>query len=258
MKTKNKTQYFIILFILIFIIIGIVFFLNKKETSNDVSLKNENIEENNNIKEIEPEGNNLSEQEKAQIEELKNNSGITGDTQLYEVQKDYNDTEIAIVKPSIKYKVAFSGMIKKQKPEIAELDSIVLENHPKNAGIWVEDDSRTKFLELINNNTDSVYEINEKGYLRIKNKDTQNESDKKLEKIINGNILYIFSVSSTCYIVDDVTGEILDYCFESLDKYQTYEYFSDEDKCIVFVTENKNKLLSETEIFESLLNLISE
>lgn len=253
---KKKTKYYIILSIIIFILICIIVVLNKKETSIDVSLKNENTKLGNNINEIKSEMNNLTEQEEEQIEELKKNSGIIGDTQLYEVQKDYNDTEIVIVRPSIKYKVAFSGMIKKQKPEIAELDNIVSENHPKNAGIWVEKDSRTKFLELINSNTDSVYEINEKGYLKIKNKDSQNDNDKELEKIINGNMLYIFSISSTCYIVDDVTGEILDYCFEDMDEYQTYEYFSNEDRCIIFVTENKTKLLSQTEIFESLLNLV--
>ena len=59
-----------------------------------------------------------------------------------------------------------------------------------------------------------------------------------------------------CYIVDDITGEILDYSFEDMDKYQTFEYFEDENKKIIFITENKSNQLKENEIIESLLNIL--
>ena len=71
-------------------------------------------------------------------------------------------------------------------------------------------------------------------------------------KIFNNFELYI---ENDYYIVDDVTGEILDYNFENMDKYQTYEYFEDNDRIIVFVTENSSNVLTESEIFESLINL---
>jgi len=81
-------------------------------------------------------------------------------------------------------------------------------------------------------------------------------NDKKIKNIINGKKQYIFSISSLCYIVDDITGEILDYSFEDMDKYQTFEYFEDENKKIIFITENKSNQLKENEIIESVLNIL--
>lgn len=270
MILKNKTNIFIIFLIMILVIVGIItiLVLHNRETLRDVSFKNNNEsqdDENSNdniinksieISEVIPEEDKLPEEKKEQISEIKTNLGITGNSELYEIQNN-NNIEIPVIKASVKYKVAFSGMIKNKKPEINEIDNIIKENHPKYAGIWIDSNSREKFLELVKNNTKSTYVIDENGYLKIKNKNQQNENDKKIENIINGNKLYIFSISSTCYIVDDVTGEILDYCFENLDRYQTYEYFNDDDKYVIFVTENKNNLLKENEIFESLVRLIS-
>ena len=68
------------------------------------------------------------------------------------------------------------------------------------------------------------------------------------------NSLYL---SSVCYIVDEVTGEILDYNFENMDKYQTYEYFEDDEKCIVFINQNTNGQLSDSEIFESIVKVLA-
>ena len=61
---------------------------------------------------------------------------------------------------------------------------------------------------------------------------------------------------SVCYIVDNLTGEIWDYNFENMDKYQTYEYFEDNDKMIIFITENTNNLLSNSDIFNSIIELM--
>ena len=86
-------------------------------------------------------------------------------------------------------------------------------------------------------------------------KNNQNDNDKKIEKIIKGKKQYILDISSVCYIVDDITGEILDYNFENMDKYQTYEYFEDSNKSIVFITENSTNILTNLEIFESIIKL---
>ena len=77
----------------------------------------------------------------------------------------------------------------------------------------------------------------------------------EIEEIINGNKLYIIDISSTCYIVDEITGEILDYNFEDMDEYQTYQYFEDGDKKIIFITENQNNQLTVKEIIESVIEL---
>ena len=59
----------------------------------------------------------------------------------------------------------------------------------------------------------------------------------------NGDKIYSITISSKCYIVDEITGEIQDYSFEDMDEYQTYEYFEDEEKMIICITENINKQL---------------
>lgn len=160
MKIKYKKICIIILMCII-ITIGAVAFLNKEETFENVSSL-ENQYEHQEINEIIKENSELStEEEKQKIDEIKTSFGITGDTDLYEVQKGYNNTEIAVVKPSIKYKVAFAGMIQNEKPTISELDSIIQNNHPKYTGIWIENNSREKFLKLLKNQTKAEYKIDD-------------------------------------------------------------------------------------------------
>ena len=245
---KRRIIYFIILlFIFILSIFGI--FIIKKTNNHDKDEKK--------INQIQNEEKNVSNEEIKDLENLKIQSGIEGDTSLYEVQKDYNNSQVAVIKPSIKYKVAFAGMINKRQPEFNELDTIIKTKHPQNCGIWIEKDSQDEFLNLIKSQTNFEYKINENGYISIQSKNKQNEIDKKLEKIINGNKLYIISFSSVYYIVDDISGEILDYNFEKIDKYQIYEYIEDNDKSIIFISENSNNILDKNDIFTSLIDLIS-
>ena len=73
--------------------------------------------------------------------------------------------------------------------------------------------------------------------------------------MITGKKLYMIRISSICYIVDDVSGEILDYNFEDMDYLQIYEYFKDDDKTLIFINENKESQLSEEKIINSLFKL---
>lgn len=237
-----KKKIFIGIIIILVIIIAIIFVVNRNTSKEKL------------IQEIE-KTENLSDEEKNKIDEVKQETGKTGEAEIYEIDNSYN-TKVAVVKTSIKYKVAFAGMIKNDKPEISELDNIIDQNHPEYAGIWIYEKDREQFLEYLELVTNSKYAIDENGYLRIKNKDNQNSNDKKIEKIINGNKLCIISISSLCYIVDEITGEILDYTFENIDKYQTYEYFEDNDKKIIFMTENRSGQLEEKEIINSVIDLL--
>lgn len=101
----------------------------------------------------------------------------------------------------------------------------------------------------------SKYKISEKGYLTISEKKSSKE-DNEIEKIINGNKQYIIGISGINYYIDALTGEAVDNPFEELDKYQTYAYCQDEDKMVIFITENKSKALQNSEIFESVLELM--
>ena len=147
-------------------------------------------------------------------------------------------------------------MIKKGKPEMNEIDSIFSNMQPQKSGIWILENDREMFLNYLANVTESKYVINENGYLQIENKDKQNDYDKKIEKIISGEKTYIINISSTCYIVDEISGEILDYSFENMDQFQTYEYFEDDNNMIIFITQNTNKQLEDEEIIKSVIDLL--
>lgn len=247
----KKNNYLIIILIVILILIGVIIFFAIKDKGDKID--NFVVGEKNEEAKSEEE----KKIEKEEVNTLKEESGKTGDSELYEIQEGYNNIKIVTIKSSIKYQVAFSGIIKGQKPEMNELDGLVQKNHPQYAGIWIYENDREKMLELLKKVTNSEYKIDENGYLKIVNKNIQNENDKKIEKAINGEKIYILRNSSTCYIVDEVTGEILDYCFEELDRYQTYEYFQDGNKLIIFMTENRENQLEDKEIIQSVIDLIS-
>ena len=76
-----------------------------------------------------------------------------------------------------------------------------------------------------------------------------------MENLINGDKQYIIDISSVCYIVDSITGEILDYNFEKMDRYQTYQYFQDDKLMLIFINENSDEQLNKDEIFTSLVEL---
>lgn len=194
--------------------------------------------------------------ENTEVEELKQQYNITGNNEIYNVETEKDGRKVINVKPSINFKVAFAGMIKKQKPSFEEIDSIFENNAPNQKGIWIKKENREKILNYLNDNSKCKYEINNDGYLQITDSTNANATDKKIQKLINGEKQYIICISSTCYMVDTVTGEIVDNPYNELDAYQSYEYFKDEDRMIIFITENKNSKMTEKEIFESIINLI--
>ena len=249
MKIKNKKVIILVVLLMMFVAILVLLFnkrIQKDNNQNNFEQYGEQVDK-----------NQIEYQPDVTVEEIKNEIGATGNTDIYEVEQEYDGRNILAVKPSIKYKVAFAGMIKNAKPSIKELDNIVDEKLPNKTGIWVEEKSRDKILEIFNNgDVNSKYLIDDGGYLKIDEKNNQNENDKKIEKIIKSKKQYILDISSVCYIVDDITGEILDYNFENMDKYQTYEYFEDNDKMIVFINENKGNQMSNKEIFKSVINLL--
>lgn len=253
---KNLKKIILILILLALIVIGSIVLANKKK------IKNVNVNDNKQTEENTPKVENkekdeIPEKEQEQIiEEIKEDVGATGDNTLYEVKQGYDNQKTISIKSSVKYKVAFAGMIKDRQPNKNELDEIMEENHPQKAGIWIYEKDRKNFLDLLKNITKSEYEITSDGYLKIVDIKNTNENDKKIQKIINGDKLFVIRISSICYIIDDITGEILDYNFEQIDEYQTYEYFKDEDKMIIFITQNKEKQLEEKEIIQSIIDLM--
>lgn len=255
-KQNSLKLVIFILLVVILIFIALSYFgiiANRKEAdvSNDTSVQFE--EDYMNMK-----NDSIMYNENSTIKELKEEYKITGIDDLYEVTTEQDGRKTLNVKTSINYKVAFCGMIKKSKPDFKELDSIFENNNINNNGIWIDLQSRDKILNYLNNNenTKSKYETDNEGYLKIANNDISTDIDKKIQDIINGDKQYVISINSSCYMVDSVTGDIIENVYNDLEEYQTYEYFQDENKMIIFITENKNHKLTNNEIFYSLINLI--
>ena len=253
MKKSQKMLIIISILIILLIILGIMFHV--------INLKKNNEKYNNEIINnmyIELDKNDIQYQENVTIEELKEQTSINGNNEIYEIGQEYDGRKVLTVKADIKYKVAFAGIIKKATPKYEELDEILEQNLPKDTGIWVEQNSRDKILNLFNNSekTNSQYYIDEEGYMKILDeKNSQTDFDKKIKNVIKGYKQYILELSSVCYIVDDVTGEILDYNFENMDRYQTYEYFEYKDKSIIFINQNTYGQLSDFDIFKSIVEI---
>ena len=246
MKKKNKL---IIIFILIIILILCFIFIIRKKYEN---IENKNTWEN---PYVELKENQVEYNNDAQVDEIKQETGIIGDSDLYEVTAEYDGRKVLNIKANVQFGVAFAGIIKQEKPEMDEIDQIINEYFPIKNGIWIEQQSRTKILGIIKSNTKSIYKINEEGYLIIENKAQQNDNDKKLEKLINTNKKIILTVNSFYYEVDNVTGEIVEYPFEKLDNYQVYDKIESNDNLIIVITSNLKSKLNDEQILEELLQI---
>lgn len=250
----------IVISIIIVIDIVIAIVLNSKN-ENEINNQTENvtnINQENSQEYEEMKDNSTMYDENSTLEELKDEYKISGASEIYEVETESDGRKVINVKADINYKVAFCGMIKESKPSFEELDSVFEKNSPDRSGIWIKASDHSKILTYLNNSEylKSKYEINEEGYLQITQKNTQTEYDKQIEKLINSDKQYLINISSTYYMIDTVTGEIVDNPYNELDEYQTYGYCQDEDKTIIFVSENKNEKLSDDEIFVSIIDLL--
>ena len=76
--------------------------------------------------------------ENADIQELKQEYNMTGNTELYEIQTEYDGRKVLAIKASENYKVAFAGLIKKSKVNLDEATEIFEQNYPNKNGIWIE------------------------------------------------------------------------------------------------------------------------
>lgn len=248
MNKLDKKRLALIIIILIITIAVVVIVLKSNKTTEE-KLQEENWE--NPFTELNK--NEIQYQENASVDELKKETGLTADSSLYEVNTEYDGRKVLNIKASIQYKVAFSGLIKQQKPELKEADDILQKNHPDKNGIWIEKNSRELILEIIKGNTKSEYEIDSQGYLKIKSKKEQNDNDKKIERWISSDKKIILAKSNIYYQVDEVTGEVTEYPFEQLDPYQTYDQIKSDNNIIIVITSNNKKYLNNNEILQDVL-----
>lgn len=231
----------------IILIISIIFFIvfhqNKAGSEEQISSLPVTYEE-----EKEEE---VNEQEQEQITQIIENQGLEADENIYEIATEYDGREVVIVKPNIQYQVALAGMLKKEKPEFSEINDL-LEQAPTHTGIWIEEDSREKFLAILKNITNAEYQIDEEGFLIQNATWNSNKYDKQIKQMLSDEMLHIFTIHSVTYIVDEVTGEIQEYPFEEMDPYTEYEYFASDDKEMFIINANSYEKVDQEEILKNI------
>lgn len=185
------------------------------------------------------------------IENIKNEINSTADTNMFQVETEYDGRPIIQIKPEIQYTTVLAGIIENKKPEESEIEQI-LKKAPTETGVWISEQSRENFLNLLSKNNINNFSIDDNGYLKI-DKTSNDNNSKQLENMINSEYLYIIDMSGTCYMRDDVSGEIIEYPFEEMDPYQLIEPFSDENNIIFVMTTNSESLMTDEEMLDGLL-----
>ena len=189
--------------------------------------------------------------EVTQIQEIKNETGATADTNIYQVGTEYDGREMLQVKPEVQMQAVWAGIEKNGSPTEEETNSL-WESKPTETGIWVSPNSREKFLTILNDNEIRNFKINEEGYL-YKEETSQSDIAKRIEEMINSNMIYIIDISGTCYIRDEMTGELVEYPFEKMDPYQVCEPYYYENNIILEITTNEAGKLTNQEILSAIV-----
>ena len=156
---KNKIIICIICVILVASIFGIIIKLkNKSKYSPDINAPIE------------------------KIEEIKKDTGATADSDLYAVAKEYDGRQVLVIKPEIQFKTVLAGILKNDEPSMQDVENVNL-NLFKKKGIWISENSRNKFLEILGECNIKNFTIDDDGYLKQLEK-TENEYSLKLEELI--------------------------------------------------------------------------
>lgn len=198
--------------------------------------------------------NKLKEQEIEDIEtieNIKNEINATANTNMYQIEEEYDGRKIIQMKPDIQYDTVIAGIIKNEKPKEEEIENL-LKSRPNRNGIWISNQSKQKFIELLKKNNIENFEIDDKGYLYQKEKDNS-ENSKKIQKAISSQKLFVIDISGRCYERDEISGEITEYPFEEMDPSQVLEVYSIDNSSILEITTNSKKILSEKEILQDIL-----
>ena len=251
---KNK-KYIIIglAIIVIILIVALIIFFSRKnnEDGNNMvmvsenNVTNENTENNTSIVDQDTSNQNVVE-----IENMKNEINATGNTDIYYVDEEYDGRKILQVKPDVQFDVDLAGIIKNTMPEENEISELV-GKAPTDNGIWISEQSRESFSDLLKNNNINDFTIYDDGYLQINNSEN-NDMANKLVKMINSDKLYIINMTGTAYERDYISGEITEYPFEDMDPTQAIEPYQKDNKIILEITTNKMQRLSESEILDAV------
>lgn len=256
----------ILIIIGLILIISIIFFIIQRENnagagdekSSPISISYDEIEEmeEENDK-IDSEEENEAEAEKEKVLKIIEEQGLKGNENIYELSTEYDGREIVAIKSSITFKVVLSGILKNSKPEFSEIDQL-LTTAPNHTGIWISENSRNEFLELIKSITNANYTIDSDGYLVQEEKFGMNKYDRKIKKMIESKLLIALDINSICYLVDEVTGEIQEYPFEEIDPEDECQYFKDGNKEVYILSSNRSGEIDQKETLKQILSFFGD
>lgn len=252
MKKKNYIIIGLVVIVVILIVALVIFFSRKNnEDGNNMvmvsenNVTNENTENNTSIVDQDTSNQNVVE-----IENMKNEINATGNTDIYYVDEEYDGRKILQIKPDVQFDVDLAGIMKNSKPEENEINELV-GKEPTNNGVWISEQSREIFSNLLKNNNITDFNISDEGYLQINNSGN-NDMANKLVNMINSDRLYIINMTGTAYERDYISGEITEYPFEDMDPTQAIEPYQKDNKIILEITTNKMQRLSESEILDAI------
>lgn len=242
---KNK-KYIVMVIATIIVIFIIVMISINSENNNNIVTKNEINNVVNNIDDGNIIADNLEE-----IENMKNEINASGDTNIYQIEEEYDGRKILQVKSEVQFDVDLAGIIKNSKPEENEINDLVGQA-PQNNGIWISKQSREEFANLLKANDINDFTITDDGYLQINNNSNNSNLASKLINMLNANKLYVINMIGIAYERDYISGEIVEYPFEDMDPYQILQPYQKDNKIILELTTNKLKKLNENEILDAI------
>lgn len=240
-----KKNILIVLLLVIVVVIEIVLIFNNKKENSDQNILQNEIQSDEFV-------NRMVSTDANEINAIKNEINATGETDIYQIEEEYDGRKIIQVKPDIQYQVALAGIIKNGIPAEDEINTI-LEQAPTSSGMWISESSREKFIELLNSNNIVDFEITNEGYLKCNKQENLTEQEEKLKNMAESNKLYVIDMSGKTYQRDYISGEVIEYHFEEMDPYQVLEPYEIDDSIILGVTSNKENRLSNKEILDAII-----
>lgn len=242
MKKNKKIIIITITLIVILIIIFALKILNQEK-------QNRNNENNQNL-------NTVNEDNKNIINEIKEEINATGNTDIYEVENEYDGRKIIQIKSNVQFETALAGILKNSIFTEEEIQTL-LKDKPTYNGIWISKNSREKFLKLLNENDINNYVIDDNGYLKLEeSNNSEKEENKIIEKAMKSDNLYIINITGTSYIRDEISGEIVEYPFEKMDPYQILNTYKNGNATILEITTNEKNKASNKDILNEILQNI--
>lgn len=191
--------------------------------------------------------NTVNNETQKNVDDIKNETGATADDEMYEIQQEYDGREILTIKPNIQFQTVLAGILKNGKPSKKDIEQLDLSSFHK--GLWISKVSRNKFLQILEKCGVENFGIDDDGYL-YKKEESSNNYSLKLENLINADKLTIIDITGTCYMRDDMTGEIVEYPFKDMDLYQISEVFETEGSKIIIITTND---VNENDILDAIV-----